>query len=206
MKYFAYTQSGHKTGFFLDQRPNRLWVQQNAKGKKVLDVFSYVGGFGIHALKGGAKSLTSVDISQQAMDVAKENIELNALDLSKWTPVAADAFVALEELIDQKEQFDIVIIDPPSFAKQASEVNSASNQYERLARLGRELVALNGTLILGSCSSRISLEAFEEIHRDAGITPLNNWKYLHFTLHDDDHPIRFAESNYLKTVFYGKGE
>lgn len=205
VKYYAYTQSGHKTGFFLDQRPNRLWVQQNAKGKKVLDVFSYVGGFGIHALKGGAKNLTSVDISQQAMDVAKENIELNALDISKWTPIAADAFVALEELIDKKELFDIVIIDPPSFAKQSSEVASASNQYERLARLGRDLVAPNGTLILGSCSSRISLEAFEEIHRHAGIKPMNDWKYLHFTLHDDDHPIGFAESNYLKTVFYRKG-
>lgn len=204
VKYYAYTQSGHKTGFFLDQRPNRLWVQENAKGKKVLDVFSYVGGFGIHALKGGATSLTSVDISQQAMDVAKENIVLNKIDESKWTPIAADAFLALEELIDQKEKFDIVIIDPPSFAKQASEVNSASNQYERLARLGRELVTKNGTLILGSCSSRISLQAFEEIHQDAGITPMNDWKYLHYTLHDDDHPIGFPESNYLKTVFYRK--
>lgn len=204
VKYYAYTQSGHKTGFFLDQRPNRLWVQQNAKGKKVLDVFSYVGGFGIHALKGGAANLTSVDISQQAMDVAKENIELNALDLSKWTPIADDAFVALEKLIEQNELFDIVIIDPPSFAKQASEVASASNQYERLARLGRNLVTPNGTLILGSCSSRISLEAFEDIHRHAGINPMNDWKYLHFTLHDDDHPIGFAESNYLKTVFYRK--
>ncbi|HZH86233.1 MAG TPA: class I SAM-dependent rRNA methyltransferase [Brumimicrobium sp.] len=204
VKFYAYTQSGHKTGFFLDQRPNRFWVQENAKGKKVLDVFSYVGGFGIHALKGGAKSLTSIDISQQAMDVAAENLELNALDKSKWTAIAADAFVAMEELINQKEQFDIVIIDPPSFAKQASEVNSASNQYERLARLGRDLVAPNGTLILGSCSSRISLEDFEVIHRDAGINPMNDWKYLHFKLHDDDHPIEFAESNYLKTIFYRK--
>ena len=204
VKFYAYTQSGHKTGFFLDQRPNRLWVQKNAKGKKVLDVFSYVGGFGIHALKGGAKSLTSIDISQQAMDVAAENLELNNIDKSKWTPLVADAFVALNELIEKNELFDIVIIDPPSFAKQASEVNSASNQYERLARLGRDLVAQNGTLILGSCSSRISLEAFEEIHRNAKITTGNCWKYLHFTLHDDDHPIGFPESNYLKTIFYEK--
>src|SRR5690554_2089262 len=138
------------------------------------------------------------------MDVAKENIVLNKIDESKWTPIAADAFLTLEELIDRKEKFDIVIIDPPSFAKQASEVNSASNQYERLARLGRDLVAPNGTLILGSCSSRISLEDFEVIHRDAGINPMNDWKYLHFKLHDDDHPIEFAESNYLKTIFYRK--
>lgn len=205
VKFYAYTQSGHKTGFFLDQRPNRLWVQQHAKGKRVLDVFSYVGGFGIHALKGNAKSLTSIDISQHAMDVASENIALNKIDASKWTPMAADAFVALNELIAKKAQFDIVIIDPPSFAKQASEVVSASKQYERLARLGKELVAPKGILILGSCSSRISLEDFEKIHQNAKITTANGWKYLHHTLHDDDHPITFPESNYLKTIFYQKG-
>ncbi|WP_107038685.1 class I SAM-dependent rRNA methyltransferase [Brumimicrobium mesophilum] len=204
VKFYAYTQSGHKTGFFLDQRPNRLWVQENAKNKKVLDVFSYVGGFGIHALKGGAESLTSIDISQQAMDVAAENIKLNKLDKSKWTPVAEDAFLAMKELIDKNQEFDIVIIDPPSFAKQASEVNSASNQYERLARLGRDLTKKHGTLILGSCSSRISLEEFEEIHKSASITAGNGWKYLHFKLHDDDHPIGFPQSNYLKTIFYEK--
>ena len=205
VKFISYTQSGHKTGFFLDQRPNRLWVQENAKNKKVLDVFSYVGGFGIHALKGGAKSLTSVDISSQAMEVAAENIALNEIDESKWTPMAADAFVALNELIEKKEKFNIVIIDPPSFAKQASEVASASKQYERLARLGRDLVAQNGVLILGSCSSRISLEDFQQIHRDAEITTYNGWKHVHTMLHDDDHPIAFAESNYLKTIFYQKG-
>ena len=203
VQFFAYTQSGHKTGFFLDQRPNRLWVQQHAKGKRVLDVFSYVGGFGIHALKGGAKSLTSIDISSHAMEVALENIVLNQIDDYKWTPLVADAFVALNELIEQKEEFDIVIIDPPSFAKQASEVPNASKQYERLARLGRELVSLNGTLILGSCSSRISLEDFEIIHQQAKITK-PNWTYLHYTLHDEDHPITFPESNYLKTIFYQK--
>ena len=200
--FYAYTKSGHKTGFFLDQRPNRLWVQQHAKGKKVLDVFSYVGGFGIHALKGNANSLTSVDISQHAMVVAVENIALNQMDASKWTPMVTDAFVAMNELIEQKAEFDIVIIDPPSFAKQASEVVSASKQYERLAKLGRQLVAPKGTLILGSCSSRISLEDFEKIHQNAKITPSNGWTYLHHTLHDDDHPITFAESNYLKTIFY----
>lgn len=204
VKFYAYTQSGHKTGFFLDQRPNRLWVQKNAKGKRVLDVFSYVGGFGIHALKGKAKSLTSIDISTQAMEVAAENIALNQIDESQWTPMAADAFVALNDLIEQKAHFDIVIIDPPSFAKQASEVVSASKQYERLARLGRQLVAQNGILILGSCSSRITLENFEKIHQNAKIASSNGWKYLHHTLHDDDHPIGFPESNYLKTIFYQK--
>lgn len=204
VQFYAYTQSGHKTGFFLDQRPNRLWVQQHANSKKVLDVFSYVGGFGIHALKGNAESLTSIDISAQAMEVAAENITLNHIDPAKWNPIAADAFVALNELIKEEAQFDIVIIDPPSFAKQASEVSSALRQYERLAILGRQLVAKNGVLILGSCSSRISLEEFEEVHRKAQIKNAPGWKHLHTTLHDMDHPIGFSESNYLKTVFYQK--
>lgn len=202
VKFYAYTQSGHKTGFFLDQRPNRLWVQQHAKGKKVLDVFSYVGGFGIHALKGGAQSLTSIDISQQAMTVASENLELNQLNASKWNPMATDAFEALSQLLEQQAQFDLVIIDPPSFAKQASEVASASKQYERLARLGKGLVAKNGILILGSCSSRISLDDLKKTHQNAQITRSAGWTYLHHTLHDVDHPIAFPESNYLKTIFY----
>lgn len=204
VKFYAYTQSGHKTGFFLDQRPNRLWVQQNAKGKRVLDVFSYVGGFGIHALKGKAQSLTSIDISAQAMTVAAQNLTLNQLDASKWTPMAIDAFIALNQLLEQNAQFDLVIIDPPSFAKQADEIAIATKQYERLANLGKDLVAKNGVLILGSCSSRISLEAFETIHHRAQITPTHGWAYLHYTLHDDDHPITFPESHYLKTFFYKK--
>lgn len=202
VQFYAYTKSGHKTGFFLDQRPNRVWVQENAKGKKILDVFSYVGGFGIHGLKGNAKSVTSIDISQQAMDVASENIDLNNFGKTGWTPLVQDAFVALEKLIQENKHFDIVIIDPPSFAKQASEVSYALKQYERLARLGRELVAQNGTLILGSCSSRISLEDFLEAHQNAKITPSHGWRHLRTTLHDNDHPITFPESNYLKTIFY----
>ena len=126
------------------------------------------------------------------------------LDDSKWTPLAADAFVALDDLIKQKKQFDIVVIDPPSFAKQASEVQNALKQYERLTRLGKALVAQGGTLVLGSCSSRISLEAFKETHQKAGIVDSRDWKHVHSTLHDDDHPITFPESNYLKTIFYGK--
>ena len=200
--FFSYTRSGHKTGFFLDQRPNRLWVQKNAKGKRVLDVFSYVGGFGIHALKGNAKSLTSIDISSQAMEVAAENLALNELDDSKWTPIVEDAFAALNGLIQNGAEFDIVIIDPPSFAKQSSEVYNALKQYERLARLGKELVAPNGVLILGSCSSRISLQDFQEAHVNANISEAKGWKQIQITLHDDDHPIRFPESNYLKTIFY----
>lgn len=204
VKFIAYTQSGHKTGFFLDQRPNRYWVQQNAQGKKVLDVFSYVGGFGIHALKGNAESLTSIDISTQAMDVALENIKLNGLKESRWTPIAADAFAALNDLIAKNEKFDIVILDPPSFAKQQSEIAMALKQYERLANIGKDLVSDHGYLILGSCSSRITLEDFRRVHQTGFRNERNNFHIIDEVLHDVDHPITFEESNYLKTIIYQK--
>ena len=204
VQFFAYPRLGHKTGFFLDQRPNRTWVQNNAKAKKVLDVFSYVGSFGIHALKGGAESLTSVDISSQAMEVAAENVALNKLNKAKWTAVVADAFAALREMRKERRQFDMVIIDPPSFAKQATEVPNALKQYERLAKLGKELLAEEGVLILGSCSSRVSLDEFKKAHESAGISESEGWQLLQTTFHDVDHPVSFPESSYLKTVFYLK--
>jgi 23S rRNA (cytosine1962-C5)-methyltransferase len=204
VQFYAYPISGHKTGFFLDQRPNRLWVQDHAKGKSVLDVFSYVGSFGVHALQGGATSLTSIDISQHAMDVAKENLALNNLDVSKWTPMVGDAFEILEKLISENTTFDIVILDPPTFATQQSQIPNALKQYERLADLGASLTKRNGTLILGSCSSRITLEDFEIAHQTAFAKQATYWNVVKKTLHDIDHPVTYPEGLYLKTIIYRK--
>lgn len=200
--FYSNLIEGHKTGFFLDQRPNRYWVQQHAQNKDVLDVFSYVGGFGIHALYAGAKSLTSVDISSHAMDMAKKQISLNKLDSSKWNPLTGDAIKILEDLIRQNKQFDIIILDPPSFAKQESEIKTALKQYERLAELGASLTRKNGSLLLGSCSSRISLEAFKNAHKK--VLHPNAWEIHKIVLHDIDHPISFPEGIYLKTIIYQK--
>jgi len=177
-------------------------VQEHSKNKTVLDVFSYVGSFGIHALKGGATSLTSVDISLQAMDVAKENLELNHLDSSKWNPLVGDAFEILKNLIVQNKQFDIVIIDPPTFATQESHIPTALNQYERLADLGTKLTKVNGNLVLGSCTSRIGLEEFKDAHQKAFEKQEAIYKEIKTTLHDTDHPVNFDEGLYLKTVIY----
>lgn len=206
VQFYAYPVSGHKTGFFLDQRPNRIWVQEHAKDKTVLDVFSYVGSFGIHALKGGATSLTSVDISRQAMDVAQENLELNHLDSSKWNPIVGDAFEILRNLIAQNKQFDLVIIDPPTFATQESHIKTALNQYERLADLGAKLTKKNGCLVLGSCTSRIGLEEFKTAHQKAFEKQQAIFKEVKTTLHDIDHPVSFEEGLYLKTVIYRKAD
>lgn len=202
VQFYAYPVSGHKTGFFLDQRSNRIWVQEHSKSKSVLDVFSYVGSFGIHALKGGAISLTSVDISRQAVDVARENMELNHLDISKWNPLTGDAFEILRNLISQSKQFDLVIIDPPTFATQESHIPIALNQYERLADLGAKLTKINGHLVLGSCTSRIGLEEFKTAHQKAFENQQTIFKEVKTTLHDIDHPVSFEEGLYLKTVIY----
>lgn len=201
VSFYADPVAGHKTGFFLDQRANRYWVQKNSRGKTVLDVFSYVGGFGLHALRGGASALTSLDISRQAMEVARENLLLNGFDPGKWSPVTGDAFAKMESWIRQKRTFDMVILDPPSFAKQASEVGPALRQYERLAGMGSALTADRGYLVLGSCSSRISMDEFKNAHQSA-FRGRGRWRIIREAGHDIDHPVTFPEAEYLKTVIY----
>ncbi len=188
---------GHKTGYFLDHRANRKRVGELAKGKTVLDVFSYAGGFTVHALVGGAKEVTSLDISGQALEMAKENVALNP---HKGTHhiIKEDAFKALQELIAQKIKFDIVVIDPPSFAKRQSEIVGALHSYQRLTRLGKQLVKKGGTLVMASCSSRIKADDFFEIVENN----LSSFQIIEKTTHDTDHPISFPEGAYLKCGYY----
>lgn len=190
---------GHKTGFFLDHRHNRLAIRKMARGKHVLDVFSYAGGFSVHALVGGAKSVTCLDISKQALDLASANANLNSED-NKLKGICGDAFLVLSNMIDQKKKFDIIIIDPPAFAKRASEIDRAKESYTKLAKLGSQLIKPKGTLILASCSSRITSDLFFELNAEA-------LKHTAFTLiektfHDIDHPIGFKEGAYLKAGYY----
>jgi len=112
---------GHKTGYFLDHRHNRKRVGQLARGKSVLDIFSYAGGFSVHALVGGAKEVTSLDVSRQALELAQKNAKLNS-HTGIHTILEGDAFEKMQTLIHQKKTFDLVIVDPPSFAKRASEI------------------------------------------------------------------------------------
>ncbi|MFC5045650.1 class I SAM-dependent rRNA methyltransferase [Aquimarina hainanensis] len=192
---------GHKTGYFLDHRYNRKKVGTYAKGKTVLDVFSYAGGFSVHALSGGAKEVTSLDISKHALEMAKENVALNA-PKGKHITMVSDAFEGLQRLISQKKTFDIVVIDPPSFAKSAAEINKAKHSYSRLAKLGAQLVAKNGILVLASCSSRIIAEDFFEITEEAILQMNDRFELLEKTYHDIDHPVTFAEGAYLKCAYY----
>ncbi|MCB9361441.1 MAG: class I SAM-dependent methyltransferase [Flavobacteriales bacterium] len=200
VKFSANVIHGHKTGYFLDHRNNRKRVGELAKNKTVLDVFSYAGGFSVHALAGGAKEVTSLDISAPALKIAEENAQLNP-HIGKHLTIVGDAFDELEELAYQNKKYDIVVIDPPSFAKSKLEVDGAIKSYQRLTLLGLKLVNKEGILVLASCSSRVSSDEFFELVETTLQTENANYKVLDKTLHDTDHPIGFKEGAYLKCIY-----
>lgn len=201
VKFSANVIKGHKTGYFLDHRANRKRVGELSKGKTVLDVFSYAGGFSVHALANGATEVTSLDISQQALEMAVENGRLNEYS-GHHKIVAEDAFKELKHLINTKTKFDIVVIDPPSFAKQQSEVDLAKKKYAQLAGLGEKLTAKNGLLVLASCSSRVLAQSFFDLNTQALNAQARLYETVLKTQHDSDHPISFAEGAYLKCGYY----
>lgn len=198
LRFQANVVSGHKTGFFLDHRHNRLRTGQLAKGRTVLDVFAYAGGFSVHALTGGARQVTSLDISPQALAMAQTNAALN-LPKPQHNILPEDAFVALERLAKNGQQFGLVIIDPPSFAKQASEVANAMKAYRRLSRLALKIVEKNGILLLASCSARVSADDFYQLQLEELQASGRPFEEIEKTTHDIDHPITFPEAAYLKS-------
>lgn len=192
---------GHKTGYFLDHRHNRKKVGELSMNRSVLDVFSYAGGFSVHALVGGATEVTSVDISAHALELAKKNAQLNSFKGIHKT-IVGDAFQVLQSLVKRKKSFDVVVIDPPSFAKQQSEVALAKKKYGQLAQLGIKLCKKGGLLVLASCSSRVTAQAFYDINKREITSSGRSCKILLKTTHDIDHPIGFSEGAYLKCGYY----
>lgn len=201
VNFSANVIKGHKTGYFLDHRDNRKRVGELSKNKTVLDVFSYAGGFSVHALANQAKEVTSVDISKQALALAIENGKLNSFSGSHKT-LAGDAFEILRKLITEKKTFDVVVIDPPSFAKSKSEIDIAKKKYRQLAELGVQLTSKEGMLVLASCSSRIVADSFFQINKEVLDHQSRFYKLESKTQHDVDHPISFKEGAYLKTGYY----
>jgi len=192
---------GQKTGFFLDQRDNRKRVENLSKGKTVLNVFSYTGGFSLYAARGGATEVTSLDASRPALAAAQRNFALNPQITCPHKVLCGDAFAEMKALIDAEKTYDVVVIDPPSFARKKSEVESAGNAYGRLAKLGLALLARGGTLVLASCSSRISMDDFVAINQRAASQVSKSLKILERHEHAIDHPVDFAEGAYLKCLF-----
>ncbi|HKJ38001.1 MAG TPA: class I SAM-dependent rRNA methyltransferase [Anaerolineales bacterium] len=196
--------NGQKTGFFLDQRDNRLRVQKLSKGKSVLNVFSYTGGFSVYAARGGAKEVVSVDLSVPALEAAVRNMAHNNLTTAHET-IAEDAFEVLARMASQKRSFDMVIIDPPMFAHSEKQIPAALGAYRKLTRLGLGVLRKGGTLVQASCSSRVDDDSFfEAIHmsaKEAG----RKLTEIERTGHALDHPIDFKEGAYLKCLFATAG-
>ncbi len=151
--------NGQKTGFFLDQRDNRARVEKLSKGKSVLNVFAYTGGFSVYAARGGAKEVVSVDISAPALEAALRNMAHNKLTVPHET-IAEDAFEVLARMASQKRLFDMVIIDPPMFAQSEKQIEAALSAYRKLTRLGLGVLQKGGTLVQASCSSRVDADFF----------------------------------------------
>ena len=204
LRFHANVVHGHKTGFFLDHRENRRRVGELAAGKTVLDVFSYAGGFSVHALGGGAAAVTSLDISAPALDQAKDNVSLNFGEAAagRHHTLAEDAFVALERLAREGKAYDIVIVDPPSFAKRDKEIPGALTAYRRINTLAIPLVASGGILLAASCSARVPAEDFFRVVESSIVASGRKHQLLEKTFHDADHPIGFPEGAYLKSGYY----
>ena len=201
IKFSANVIRGHKTGYFLDHRHNRKRVGELSRNKKVLDVFSYAGGFSVHALANGASEVTSLDISKQALQIAIDNGKLNSYSGIHKT-IAGDAFEEMQKLIHRNKTFDVVVIDPPSFAKQKSEIDLAKKKYGQLAELGAKLTAKNGILVLASCSSRVIEQSFFDLNQRVLKNQGRPFNIMKKTNHDIDHPVKFPEGAYLKCGYY----
>ncbi|MEM9259940.1 MAG: class I SAM-dependent methyltransferase, partial [Bacteroidota bacterium] len=202
LQFIANVVKGHKTGFFLDHRENRRRIGQLAEGREVLDVFSYAGGFSVHALGGGAAAVTSLDISAPALAQATRNVELNFGKDRRHETLAEDAFEALERLAKSGREFDLVIVDPPSFAKRDKEVAGALAAYRKINTLAIPLVAAGGTFLSASCSARVSSENFFAVVEKCLQASGRSYELLDKTFHDVDHPIGFPEGAYLKAGYY----
>lgn len=191
---------GQKTGFFVDQRENRALVERYAKGKDVLNMFCYTGGFSLYALRGGAKSVDSVDISQKAIDLVNINVAHNFPEATHHKAVAADAFEYLSAQKAQNRTYDLIILDPPAFAKHRDAVKNALRGYQRINAKAIEMIRPGGILFTFSCSQAVDKEAFRLAVFSAAAQVGRKVRILHQLHQPQDHPINIyhPEGEYLK--------
>lgn len=202
LSYRVDIRSGQKTGFYFDQRDNRLAVAKLCAGRRVLDVCTYSGGFALTALaRGGASHATAVDGSASAIELATGNAELNGL-ADRSTFVKSDAWTYLEQARDRGERFDVVILDPPKLAKARNQIDSALRGYHGLNTLALGVLEPNGVLATCSCSGLVSRNEFEGVLADAAISADRPLRLIESRGAAPDHPVSIhcPESAYLKCV------
>jgi 23S rRNA (cytosine1962-C5)-methyltransferase len=200
LKFLVNLQSGHKTGFYLDQRRNRLRVRELATARDVLDCFCYTGGFTLNALAGGASSVLSVDSSAEALELCQENIVLNGLPASRHASLQGDAFQLLRKFRDENRSFDLIILDPPKFAPTSAHAEKAARAYKDINLLGFKLLRPGGILVTFSCSGGVDLTLFQKIVAGAALDAGVEAQIVETLTQGSDHPIslHFPEGAYLK--------
>jgi 23S rRNA (cytosine1962-C5)-methyltransferase len=195
-------KSGHKTGFYLDQRQNRFLVAQYLRDKKTLDCFCYTGGFSIAALAAGAAMVTSLDASAAALDLLRKNIALNGLDSSKSILEEGNVSQMLRRYRDAGRQFDAIILDPPKFIHSRNQVDKAGRAYKDINMMAMKLLAPGGILATFSCSQPMSAEMFQKTIAFASVDAKRNVQILSRMHQAPDHPValNFPEAEYLKGI------
>jgi 23S rRNA (cytosine1962-C5)-methyltransferase len=194
LRFRVQPEEGQKTGFFLDQRENRRIARTLARGQRVLNLFSYTGGFGVYAAAGGAASVTNVDISAPAIEVARENHALNGLE-AEFT--VADAFSYVRQT---REAYDFVICDPPAFAKSRAEVDRAARGYKDVNLFAMKMIAPGGRMMTFSCSGHLPLDLFQKIIFAAALDAGRRVSFIRRLTAGPDHPVSIycPEGEYLK--------
>lgn len=200
VRFLVDVRSGHKTGFYLDQRENRMTLGGLSRDAQVLNCFSYSGGFGVWALKGGATSVVNVDSSGKALDVARMNLEINGLDAGHSQQIEGDVFVELRRLKENGSSFDRIILDPPKFAERRTHLRQATRGYKDINMVAFQLMRPGGLLLTFSCSGLVTRELFQKIVADAALDAGRNAQILYWLSQASDHPVSlpFPEGLYLK--------
>lgn len=208
IKFLVDVRAGHKTGFYLDQREARRFVGELSKGRTVLNCFAYTGGFGLYAAAGGAKAVTQVEISAAALELAKQNAELNfPASQSLFNYLDADVFQFLRKCRDEGRTFDLIVLDPPKFAAVKSQVMKAARGYKDINLLAMKLLNPGGILATFSCSGAMTAELFDKVLQEAAADAGRDFQVLAHTRQATDHPVAlaFPEGFYLKGVILRQG-
>ncbi|HTD51449.1 MAG TPA: class I SAM-dependent rRNA methyltransferase [Thermoanaerobaculia bacterium] len=208
LNFFADLTGGQKTGFFLDQRENRARLRADARGRSVLNLFSYSGAFSVAALAGGATRAVDVDSSEAALALASRHREANGLPAEDRDFVRADVFEDVRRRVESRESWDIVVCDPPAFAKKRSDLERAARGYKDVNRLAMALVAPGGFLLTFSCSGLVDLDLFQKIIFSANLESGSSFSFLARCGAGPDHPVSLdcPEGEYLKGLWLTKRE
>jgi len=200
LKFHVDWLRGQKTGFFVDQRENRSLLERYSKGKSVLNMFCYTGGFSVYALRGGAELVHSVDSSAKAIDLTEKNVQANYPNDPRHTSFDEDAFKFLNNLQHNEQKYDLIILDPPAFAKHREAIRNALKGYKRLNAKAFEQIKPGGILFTFSCSQVITKDQFRLAVFSAAAESKRNVRILHQLSQPADHPINIyhPEGEYLK--------